>query len=140
MNIYTQVCVVLYTEGAGLMQGKALASAVVVHFPPREILTFPPKPTFSSAFPFERSLQVAMMCEPWKQRKRKWPLTFCFPPPPSPSFSSVFPSKYWCWGRGTYSVGAHVIWLESGGSRHYLPSHPVTLLLSKRLCKRLYTL
>lgn len=28
------VCVVVYAEGAGLMQGKALASAVVVHFPP----------------------------------------------------------------------------------------------------------
>lgn len=66
------------------MQGKALASAVVVHFPP-EILTFTAQPTFSPAFLSGGSLQVTVTLRGLKQQsggKRKVGLSPSPPPLP----------------------------------------------------------
>lgn len=136
------VCVVLYAEGLA-NAGESPGLSCCCTYSPREILTFPAQPTFSPAFLSGGSLQVTVTRWDLEQqswgRKESGPPAFLRSPPlpMSPSISSVIPSACWRWGRGTYSVGAHVIWLESQASRQYVQSHPVTLLLSM---KRLYTL
>lgn len=85
------VCVVLYAEGVGEMQGKALAGlSCCCTFPPREILTFP---AHTHTFLSEGSLQVSVTSkdlkrarveeeeeEEEKTKREVGPLPSCFSP------------------------------------------------------------
>lgn len=118
------MCVVLYRVGGwGVMQGKALASAVVVHFPPERSSLSLHQPTFSPAFLSGGSLQVTVTRYNLKQQSKRerrkvgLPLLPSSPPLPRSSlhFFLSFPQRIGGRGSGGGGVrtvlGAHVIGL-----------------------------